>query len=221
MPLIPNSELPAQLRGSQPDRLVPSGSGCATVATRTLHLPRPFRSGGVSRKLCKPVDRLVVRDLTSRHVLQFLTHISRRIAGALPGPATRGLPPYGHLPASSAAGIRSMSNGVAISGPSHRRNHVATGRMADQGGNGGHARRARPQSQAGPQRIRASALSLQHRGACLRGHATEGARSADRAREWRSRSCHPAREGRQDAPVPTVAGNRTSSGRRDPRALPR
>ena len=68
--------------------------------------------------------------------------------------------------------------------PGHRIEeiHAATGRMADQGGNGGHARRARPQDQAGPQRIRASALSLQHRGACLRGHATEGARSADRAR---------------------------------------
>ncbi|WP_365967802.1 tyrosine-type recombinase/integrase [Mesorhizobium sp.] len=30
--------------------------------------------------------------------------------------------------------------------------------------------------------MRASALSLQHRGACLRGHAVEGARSADRGR---------------------------------------
>ncbi|TCT00186.1 phage integrase family protein [Aquabacter spiritensis] len=37
---------PAQLRGSQPDCLVSSGSGCATVATRTLHLSRPCQSGG-------------------------------------------------------------------------------------------------------------------------------------------------------------------------------
>ena len=37
---------PAQLRGSQPDRLVSSGSGRATAAARALHLSRPFRSGG-------------------------------------------------------------------------------------------------------------------------------------------------------------------------------
>src|SRR5260370_4139566 len=37
----------------------------------TFSLLLPF----VSRKLRKPVDRLAVRDLTSRHVLQFLTHI--------------------------------------------------------------------------------------------------------------------------------------------------
>jgi len=37
----------------------------------TFSLLLPF----VSRKVRKPVDRLVVRDLTSRHVLQFLTHL--------------------------------------------------------------------------------------------------------------------------------------------------
>src|SRR6202140_4368420 len=37
----------------------------------TFSLLLPF----VSRKLCKPVDRLAVHDLTSRHVLQFLTHL--------------------------------------------------------------------------------------------------------------------------------------------------
>ena len=80
--------------------------------------------------------------------------------------------------------------------PGHRVEeiHAAAGRMADQGGNGGHARRARPQDQAGPQRIRASALPLQHRGAGLRSDAAEGARSADRARQRRSRSCRPCTE---------------------------
>jgi site-specific recombinase XerD len=75
----------------------------------------------VSRKLRKPVDRLAVRDLTSRHVLQFLAHL-RKNAGAPPRPAISGLPPSGRSPASSAAGIRPMSNGAATSGPSHRRN---------------------------------------------------------------------------------------------------
>ena len=37
----------------------------------TFNLLLPF----VSRKLRKPVDRLAVRDLSSRHVLQFLTHL--------------------------------------------------------------------------------------------------------------------------------------------------
>src|SRR5713101_8281808 len=37
----------------------------------TFNLLLPF----VSRKLRKPVDRLAVCDLTSRHVLQFLTHL--------------------------------------------------------------------------------------------------------------------------------------------------
>ena len=37
----------------------------------TFNLLLPF----VSRKLRKPVDRLAVRDLTSRHVLQFLAHL--------------------------------------------------------------------------------------------------------------------------------------------------
>lgn len=37
----------------------------------TFSLLLPF----ISRKLRKPVDRLAVRDLTSRHVLQFLAHI--------------------------------------------------------------------------------------------------------------------------------------------------
>ena len=37
----------------------------------TFSLLLPF----VTRKLRKPVDRLTVRDLTSRHVLQFLTHL--------------------------------------------------------------------------------------------------------------------------------------------------
>ena len=37
----------------------------------TFSLLLPF----VSRKVRKPVDRLVVRDLTSRYVLQFLTHL--------------------------------------------------------------------------------------------------------------------------------------------------
>ncbi len=37
----------------------------------TFSLLLPF----VSRKLRKPVDRLAVRDLTSAHVLQFLTHL--------------------------------------------------------------------------------------------------------------------------------------------------
>lgn len=37
----------------------------------TFSLLLPF----VSRKLHKPVDRLVARDLTSQHVMQFLTHI--------------------------------------------------------------------------------------------------------------------------------------------------
>src|ERR1700674_2521433 len=37
----------------------------------TFSLLLPF----VSRKLCKPVDRLTVCDLTSRLVLQFLAHL--------------------------------------------------------------------------------------------------------------------------------------------------
>ncbi|MBL0900253.1 MAG: site-specific integrase, partial [Reyranella sp.] len=37
----------------------------------TFSLLLPF----ISRKLRKPVDRLAVRDLTSRHVLHFLTHL--------------------------------------------------------------------------------------------------------------------------------------------------
>jgi site-specific recombinase XerD len=37
----------------------------------TFSLPLPF----ISAKLRKPVDRLAVRDLTSRHVLQFLAHL--------------------------------------------------------------------------------------------------------------------------------------------------
>ena len=37
----------------------------------TFSLLLPF----VSRKLCKPVERLAVHDLTSQHVLQFLTHL--------------------------------------------------------------------------------------------------------------------------------------------------
>ena len=78
----------------------------------TFSLLLPF----ASRKLSKSVDRLVVRDLTSRLVLQFLAHL-RKIAAAPPGPAISGLRRSGPLPASSAAGILPMSSGAAISGP--------------------------------------------------------------------------------------------------------
>ena len=141
----------------------------------TFSLLLPF----VSRKLRKPVDRLGVRDLTSRH------------GAAVPRASRGGSRLFRPDPQSAACrnpSIRSLRRQpgscpcrMVRPYPGHRIEeiHAATGRMADQGGNGGHARRARPQDQAGPQRIRAAALPLQHWSACLRGYAIEGARSAD------------------------------------------
>ena len=82
----------------------------------TFSLLLPF----VSRKLRKPVDRLAVSDLTSRLCCSS-SRISRKIADAPPGPAISGLRQSVRSPASSAAGIRPMSNGAATSGLSHRR----------------------------------------------------------------------------------------------------
>ena len=82
----------------------------------TFSLLLPF----VSRKLRKPVDRLAVRDLTSKLVLQFLVHLEK-IAAVPFELAISGLQRSGHLPASSAAATQLMSNGAAISGPLHRR----------------------------------------------------------------------------------------------------
>ena len=48
----------------------------------TFNLLLPF----VSRKLRKPVDRLAVRDLTSRHVLQFLAHLENERGCCHPDP---------------------------------------------------------------------------------------------------------------------------------------
>ena len=83
----------------------------------TFSLLLPF----VSRGLRKPVDRLAVCDLTSRLVLEFLAHLSKRIAAVPPRPVISGLPPFEHSLALSPAGILPMSNGAAISAPSHRR----------------------------------------------------------------------------------------------------
>ena len=115
-------------------------------------------------------------------VLQFLAHLEEGSRMLCPDPqsAACGNPcvrPLRRQPGSVPCRMVRSHPGYRI-----EEVHAATGRMADQGGNGGNARRARPQDPAGPQRIRASALSLQHRGTCLRGHAAEGARSADRAR---------------------------------------
>ena len=77
----------------------------------TFSLLLPFISG----KLRKPVDRLAVRDLTSRHVLQFLTYLeedrdcsvrtrNQRLAGIrpLPDPKRKPTPaPAGRLDAAN------------------------------------------------------------------------------------------------------------------------
>ena len=82
----------------------------------TFSLLLPF----VSRKLRKPVDRLAVRDLTSGLVLQFLAHLEDD-RDCSTRTRNQRLAAIRALPASLPAGIRLMSNGAAISGPSHRR----------------------------------------------------------------------------------------------------
>ena len=180
----------------------------------TFSLLLPF----VSRKLRKPVDRLAVRDLTSRQVLQFLAHLEED-RGCSARTRNQRL-----------AAIRAFARFVGSRDPAHVEwcGHIrAIASKKSMPPPVGWLTKAEMEAMlavpdrktpAGPQRIRASALPLQHRGACLRGDAAEGARSADRARERRARSRHPARKGRQDAPVPAVAGNRTRSGGRDRRS---
>src|SRR5260370_8039878 len=58
----------------------------------TFSLLLPF----VSRKLRKPVDRLAVRDLTSRHVLQFLTPL-KEDRGSPTLPRNQSLAPTPHF----------------------------------------------------------------------------------------------------------------------------
>jgi integrase/recombinase XerD len=77
----------------------------------TFSLLLPF----ASRKLSKSVDRLVVRDLTSRLVLQFLAHLEED-RGCSARTRNQRLAAI-RAPASSAAGILPMSSGAAISGP--------------------------------------------------------------------------------------------------------
>ena len=182
----------------------------------TFSLLLPF----VSRKLHKPVDRLAVRDLTSRHVLQFLTHLEED-RGCSARTRNQRL-----------AAIRAFARFIGSRDPAHVEwcGHIrAIASKKSMPPPVGWLTRAEMEAMlAVPDRKTkrgrseyALLLFLYNTGACLRGRAAKGARSADRAREWRSRSCHRAREGRQDAPVSTVAGNRTSSGRRDPRSFDR
>ena len=83
----------------------------------TFSLLLPF----VSRNLRKPVDRLAVQDLTSRHVLQFLTHLEedRGCSARTPNQRLAAIRAFARFIGSR---IRPMSNGAAISGPSQRRN---------------------------------------------------------------------------------------------------
>ena len=82
----------------------------------TFSLLLPF----VSRKLRKPVDRLAVAT-SPPGICCCSSRILKKIAAAPSGPAISGWRPSGPLPASSAAGIRPMSNGAVTSAPSHRR----------------------------------------------------------------------------------------------------
>ena len=82
----------------------------------TFSLLLPFISG----KLRKPVDRLAVHDLTSRHVLQFLAHLEEE-RGCSARTRNQRLAAIRAFARFVAAGIRLMSNGAATSGPSHRR----------------------------------------------------------------------------------------------------
>mgnify|MGYP005818808059 FL=1 len=85
---------------------------------------------------------------------------------------------------------RSGSCRMVRSHPGYRVEEIdaAAGWMADQGGDGGDAGNARPQDPAGSERVRASALPLQHRCKGVGGRPTEGVRSADRIAERRARS---------------------------------
>jgi integrase/recombinase XerD len=89
----------------------------------------------VSGKLRKPVDRLAVRDLTSGLALNFLTHLEEDRGCSV---RTRN---------QRLAAIRAFARFVGSRDPAHV--HGAPSRMADEDGNGGHARRARPQNQPG------------------------------------------------------------------------
>ena len=101
------------------------------------------------RQVRKPVDRLAVLRSDVRTSASVPSRISRMSAAAPPAPAISGSPLSAHSPASLAAAIRPRSNGAVTSGPSRRRVRRAR-RVADQAGNGGHARRARPHDCTGP-----------------------------------------------------------------------
>ena len=170
----------------------------------TFSLLLPF----VSRKLRKPVDRLAVGDLTSR-TCAAVPRASRRESRLLrPDPQSAagrhpGLRPLRRQP-------RSGPCRMVRSHPRHSRRRRSMPQPVGwltRAEMEAHARDPRPQDAAGPERICASAVPLQHRGAGLRSHPAESARPADRSSR-RPRSRDPARERRQDAPVPAMAGNR-------------
>lgn len=177
----------------------------------TFSLLLPF----VSRKLRKPVDRLAVWDLTSEHVLQFLAHLETD-RGCTAGTRNQRL-----------AAIRAFARYVGSRDPIHVEwcGHIrAIASKKSMPPPVGWLTRAEMKAMLAtpdrrrPERVRPSALPLQHRRKGLRSHSAEGARSADRVAERRARSRHLARQGRQDAPVPAMAGNRARSGRRDQRS---
>lgn len=180
----------------------------------TFSLLLPF----VSRKLRKPVDRLAVGDLTSQHVLPFLAHLEEQ-RGCSARTRNQRL-----------AAIRAFARFVGSRDPAHVEwcGHIrAIASKKSMPPPVGWLTRAEIEAmlavpdrrtKRGRSEYALLLLSLQHRSACLRDRSIEGARSADRAREWQSRSCRPARKGRQDASMPIVAGNRTRPGRRDPRS---
>ena len=144
--------------------------------TFTLFLPF------VSRKLRKPMDRLAVR-----------TYV--RMRAAVPYPSRGGSRLLRSDPQSTACrdpGVRALRRQpgpgpcrMVRPYPGYRveKIDVVAGRMADQGRDGGHAATPDRKTQAGPERIRASALSLQHRRPSLRSDPAEGLRSADRTRK--------------------------------------
>ena len=171
-----------------------------------------------SRKLRKPVDRLAVA-ISHPGMCCSSSRISRRNAGVPPRPAISGLPRSGRSPASSRSRdsahvewcghIRSIASKKSMPPPVGwltRAEMEAMLAVPDR-----KTRRGRSEY--------ALLLFLTTPGrAGLRSHAVEGARSADRARQRRARSCRPAREGRQVAPVSAMAGNRTRPRRRDHRS---
>lgn len=176
----------------------------------TFSLLLPF----VSRNLRKPVDRLAVRDLTSVLVLQFLAHIEED-RGCSARTRNQRL-----------AAIRAFARFIGSRDPAHVEwcGHIrAIASKKSTPTSVGWLTRAEMEAMlAVPDRKTrrgrseyALLLFLYNTGARVSEATHLKVRDLQIGRGNGGR--HPARKGRQDAPMPTVAGNRTRFGRREHR----